>query len=103
GTSRITDTIYHTRFHHVPELQRLGAHIEMAENSAIVLGGHPLTGATVMSSDLRASASLLISALIAEGESEVLRVYHIDRGYEQIEKKFGKLGAMIERVKTEEF
>lgn len=103
GTSRITDTIYHTRFHHVPELQRLGAHIEMAENSAIVYGGHPLTGATVMSSDLRASASLLISALIADGESEVLRVYHIDRGYEDIEKKFGKLGAMIERVKTEEF
>ncbi|MFM7543709.1 MAG: UDP-N-acetylglucosamine 1-carboxyvinyltransferase [Ignavibacteria bacterium] len=103
GTSRITDTIYHTRFHHVPELQRLGAHIEMAENSAIVFGGHPLTGATVMSSDLRASASLLISALIADGESEVLRVYHIDRGYEDIEKKFGKLGAMIERVKTEEF
>jgi UDP-N-acetylglucosamine 1-carboxyvinyltransferase len=103
GTSRITDTIYHTRFHHVPELQRLGAHIEMAENSAIVFGGNPLTGATVMSSDLRASASLLISALIADGESEVLRVYHIDRGYEDIEKKFGKLGAMIERVKTEEF
>jgi UDP-N-acetylglucosamine 1-carboxyvinyltransferase len=103
GASRITDTIYHTRFHHVPELQRLGAHIEMAENSAIVFGGHPLTGATVMSSDLRASASLLISALIAEGRSEVLRVYHIDRGYEEIEKKFGQLGAMIERVKTEEF
>lgn len=103
GTSRITDTIYHTRFHHVPELQRLGAHIEMAENSAIVFGGHPLTGATVMSSDLRASASLLISALIADGISEVLRVYHIDRGYEDIEKKFGTLGAMIERVKTEEF
>jgi UDP-N-acetylglucosamine 1-carboxyvinyltransferase len=75
----------------------------MAENSAIVFGGNPLTGATVMSSDLRASASLLISALIADGESEVLRVYHIDRGYEDIEKKFGKLGAMIERVKTEEF
>jgi UDP-N-acetylglucosamine 1-carboxyvinyltransferase len=75
----------------------------MAENSAIVFGGHPLTGATVMSSDLRASASLLISALIAEGRSEVLRVYHIDRGYEEIEKKFGQLGAMIERVKTEEF
>ena len=103
GTSRITDTIYHTRFHHVPELQRLGAHIEMAENSAIVFGGHPLTGATVMSSDLRASASLLISALIADGMSEVLRVYHIDRGYEDIEKKFGQLGATIERVKTEEY
>ena len=103
GASKITDTIYHTRFHHVPELQRLGAHIEMAENSAIVFGGHPLTGATVMSSDLRASASLLISALIAEGRSEVLRVYHIDRGYEEIEKKFSQLGAKIERVKTEEF
>ena len=103
GTSRITDTIYPTRFHHVPELQRLGASIEMAENSAIVFGGKPLTGATVMSSDLRASASLLLSGLIAHGNTEVLRVYHIDRGYEQIEKKFQQLGASIQRASTEEY
>jgi UDP-N-acetylglucosamine 1-carboxyvinyltransferase len=103
GTSRITDTIYHTRFHHVPELIRLGASIEMAENSAIVFGGKPLTGATVMSSDLRASASLVLAALVAQGRSEVLRVYHIDRGYQHIEKKFQQLGASIQRMATEEF
>lgn len=103
GASRITDTIYPTRFHHVPELKRLGASIEMAENSAIVFGGKPLTGATVMSSDLRASASLLLSGLIAQGNTEVLRVYHIDRGYEQIEKKFQQLGASIQRASTEEY
>lgn len=75
----------------------------MAENSAIVFGGKPLTGATVMSSDLRASASLLLSGLIAQGNTEVLRVYHIDRGYEQIEKKFQQLGASIQRASTEEY
>lgn len=103
GTSKITDTIYHTRFHHVPELQRLGAKIEMAENTALVTGGAPLTGATVMSADLRASASLILAALVAEGRSEILRVYHLDRGYEAIEKKLNSLGASIQRIKTEEF
>ena len=103
GSSRITDTIYHTRFHHVPELQRLGARVEMAENTALVQGGIGLSGATVMSADLRASACLILAALVAEGRSEILRVYHLDRGYEAIEKKLQGLGANIERVKTEEY
>lgn len=103
GSCRATDTVYHTRFHHVPELQRLGAHIEVAENTAIIHGGKPLSGAVVMSADLRASASLILAALVAEGRSEILRVYHLDRGYEHIEKKLGALGASIQRVKTEEF
>ncbi len=82
GTSRITDTVYHDRFKHVPELQRLGAGIEVHDNVAHVAGGRQLSGATVMSSDLRASASLILAALVAEGKTDVLRVYHLDRGYE---------------------
>jgi UDP-N-acetylglucosamine 1-carboxyvinyltransferase len=101
GTSKITDSIYHDRFKHVPELQRLGAEIEVVDNVSIVTGGNKLSGATVMSSDLRASASLILAALIAEGTTEVLRVYHIDRGYETIENKLSSLGASIKRVKTE--
>jgi len=101
GVSRVTDMIYTDRFKHVPELQRLGGNIEMADNTAIVNGGMKLSGATVMSSDLRASASLILAALIAEGKTEVLRVYHIDRGYEEIEKKLNALGASIKRVKTD--
>ncbi|MBI3257878.1 MAG: UDP-N-acetylglucosamine 1-carboxyvinyltransferase [Ignavibacteriae bacterium] len=103
GSSRITDSIFHSRFHHVPELQRLGAKIEMVSNSAIVHGGAHLSGATVMSGDIRASASLILGALIAEGRSDILRVYHLDRGYEAIEKKLAGLGASIERVKTDEY
>ena len=101
GMSKVVDTIYTDRFKHVPELQRLGANIELADNSAIVKGGKNLSGATVMSSDLRASASLIIAALVAEGRSEILRVYHIDRGYEAIENKLSSLGANIKRVKTD--
>ncbi len=101
GSAKITDTIYKDRFKHVPELRRLGADIEMIDNTAIVKGGKKLTGAIVMSSDLRASASLVLAALIAEGTTEVLRVYHIDRGYESIEKKLASLGASIKRVKTD--
>ncbi|MFC2130641.1 UDP-N-acetylglucosamine 1-carboxyvinyltransferase [Bacteroidota bacterium] len=101
GVSRVTDTIYTDRFKHVPELQRLGGNIEMADNTAIVNGGMKLSGATVMSSDLRASASLILAAMIADGKTEVLRVYHIDRGYEEIEKKLNTLGASIKRVKTD--
>jgi len=101
GTSRVTDTIYHDRFKHVPELQRLGADIEIIENTALINGGKKLTGATVMSSDLRASASLIIAALAAEGTTEVLRVYHLDRGYEAFEEKLNSVGANIKRVKTE--
>ncbi len=103
GTSSITDTIYTDRFKHVPELLRLGADVEMAENTAIIKGGKKLSGATVMSTDLRASASLILAALVAEGRSEILRVYHLDRGYEAIEKRLGALGAQIRRERTEEF
>lgn len=101
GTSRISDSIYFDRFKHVPELARLGAKIEVIENSAIIHGGHPLSGATVMSSDLRASASLILAALVSKGSTEVLRIYHIDRGYESIEKKLNSVGASIKRVKTD--
>jgi len=103
GTSVITDSIYLDRFKHVPELMRLGADVELKENAAIVRGGAKLTGAKVMSTDLRASASLILAGLVAEGVTEVLRVYHIDRGYEAIEQKLQKLGADIERVAGEEF
>lgn len=103
GTSVVTDTIYLDRFKHVPELQRLGADVELKENSCIVRGVKTLTGAKVMSTDLRASASLILAGLVAEGETEVLRVYHLDRGYEAIEKKLGALGADITRESGEEF
>ncbi len=103
GTSVVTDMIYFDRFKHVPELVRLGADIEVKDNAAVVRGVGRLTGAKVMSTDLRASASLLLAGLVAEGVTEVLRVYHIDRGYEAIEKKLHALGADIERVAGEEF
>jgi UDP-N-acetylglucosamine 1-carboxyvinyltransferase len=103
GTAVVTDTIYADRFKHIPELIRLGADIEVKDNAAIVRGVDHLTGAKVMSTDLRASASLILAGLIAEGETEVLRVYHLDRGYERIETKLRALGADIERVSGEEF
>ena len=103
GSSTVTDTIYFDRFNHVPELIRLGANIEMNENMAIIRGVKKLKGAKVMSTDLRASAALIVAALRAQGETEVLRVYHLDRGYEAIEKKLQALGADIKREKGEEF
>ena len=103
GSSVITDTIYYDRFKHVPELIRLGADIELQKNAAIVRGVRKLTGAKVMSTDLRASASLVLAGLIAEGKTEVLRVYHLDRGYERIEKKLQSLGANIRRSSGKEF
>ena len=103
GTSVITETIYFDRFMHVPELVRLGANITVKENIATVVGVNGLTGAKVMSTDLRASASLILAGLAAEGTTEVLRVYHLDRGYEQIELKLAQLGAEIERASGEEF
>ncbi|MBL7976050.1 MAG: UDP-N-acetylglucosamine 1-carboxyvinyltransferase [Candidatus Kapabacteria bacterium] len=103
GTSRTTDTIYTTRFGYVPELQRMGANIEIVDNTAIVYGGNKLQGTTVMSSDLRASASLILAALVAEGKTDVLRVYHLDRGYERLEHRLSALGANIKRVHTEEY
>jgi len=103
GTSHITDKIYHERFNHIPELNRLGAHIEIRKNQAIVHGPQVLSGTKVMSTDLRASASLVLAGLVAKGTTEVLRVYHLDRGYEKIEKKLNSLGADISREKYKEF
>jgi UDP-N-acetylglucosamine 1-carboxyvinyltransferase len=103
GSSVIKDTIYFDRFKHVPELNRLGASIDLQENVAVVKGVEKLKGAKVMSTDLRASASLILAGLVAEGTTEVLRVYHIDRGYEAIERKLQALGADIKRVSGEEF
>jgi UDP-N-acetylglucosamine 1-carboxyvinyltransferase len=95
GASVIEDTIYLDRFTHVPELARLGAQIELKGNVAVVKGVERLSAAQVMATDLRASASLVIAALAAEGETTVDRIYHLDRGYEALEKK---LGARIRRV-----
>lgn len=103
GTSLVTDTIYLDRFKHIPELLRLGADITLNENTARIKGQESLTGAKVMSTDLRASASLVLAGLAAEGTTEVLRVYHLDRGYQRIEEKLQKLGADIERVSGTEF
>ena len=103
GSSTVTDTIYFDRFKHVPELVRLGADITLNENAAVIRGVKKLTGAKVMSTDLRASAALILAGLRAHGETEVLRVYHLDRGYEGIEKKLQALGADITREKGEEF
>jgi len=97
GSSMVTDTVYHDRFSHIPELNRLGANIRVDQNTAFVRGVKNLVGAPVMSTDIRASASLIIGGLIAKGTTEVNRVYHIDRGYEQIEDKFSALGAKIWR------
>ncbi len=98
GISIITERIFEARFMHVSELARLGADIEIEGPSAIVKGGKPLSGAPVMASDLRASAALVIAGLAASGATQVNRVYHLDRGYENIDRKLRKLGARIERV-----
>jgi UDP-N-acetylglucosamine 1-carboxyvinyltransferase len=102
GESVISETIFENRFMHVPELQRMGASIALRGNTAVVQGIDKLYGASVMATDLRASASLVIAGLLAEDETEVRRVYHLDRGYERIEEKLGRLGASIERVKNAE-
>ena len=98
GAGVVTETIFENRFMHVPELNRMGANIEVEGNTAIVKGVDKLSGATVMATDLRASASLVIAGLVAEGETIVDRIYHLDRGYEHIEKKLGAVGALIERI-----
>jgi UDP-N-acetylglucosamine 1-carboxyvinyltransferase len=103
GVSTVTDTIYFDRFKHVPELERLGAAVSIRDNSVIIKGVTKIKGAKVMSTDLRASASLVLAGLAAEGKTEVLRVYHLDRGYQKIEEKLKKLGADIERVSGAEF
>jgi UDP-N-acetylglucosamine 1-carboxyvinyltransferase len=99
GLSVISETIFENRYIHVSELQRMGADITVSGNTAVVKGGQGLTGAPVMATDLRASASLILAGLAAEGTTEVSRIYHIDRGYEAIEKKLSQLGGKLERVK----
>jgi UDP-N-acetylglucosamine 1-carboxyvinyltransferase len=99
GTARVTETVFENRFMHVQELKRLGADIEVDGNTAVVKGVSHLDGATVMATDLRASASLVLAGLIARGTTFVERVYHLDRGYERIEEKLSKLGARIKRVR----
>jgi UDP-N-acetylglucosamine 1-carboxyvinyltransferase len=98
GTSVLTETIFENRYMHVPELNRMSAHIETSGRTAIIRGVPKLTGAEVMATDLRASMSLVIAGLAAEGETQVHRLYHLDRGYERLEEKLALLGADIQRV-----
>ncbi len=98
GVGIVTETIFENRFMHVQELQRMGADIKLESNTAICTGAKKLTGAPVMATDLRASASLVVAALVAEGDTLVDRIYHIDRGYDHIEEKLSQLGAIIRRV-----
>jgi UDP-N-acetylglucosamine 1-carboxyvinyltransferase len=98
GSGVITETVFENRFMHVQEMQRMGANIRLEGNTAISVGVETLTGAPVMATDLRASASLVLAGLVADGETVVDRIYHIDRGYECIEEKLAQLGADIRRV-----
>jgi UDP-N-acetylglucosamine 1-carboxyvinyltransferase len=99
GRAAITETIFENRFLHALELARMGARIEIAERRAVVYGPTPLSGAAVQASDLRASASLVLAGLVAQGETIVDRVYHLDRGYERLEEKLGAVGAHIQRIR----
>jgi len=99
GVATISETIFENRFMHVNELLRLGARIEIEGHTAVVQGVERLSGATVMATDLRASASLVIAGLVAEGETVVDRIYHLDRGYDGMERKLRQLGADVERIK----
>ena len=99
GTSKVTETIFENRFMHVNELVRLGAHIQIDGKVAVIEGVEKLSGATVMATDLRASASLVIAGLVADGQTVVDRIYHLDRGYDQMETKLRGIGADIERIK----
>ena len=98
GASKVTETIFENRFMHVPELNRMGAQISTEGNTAMMQGVEHLSGATVMGTDLRASASLVIAGLVASGETIIERIYHLDRGYENIEAKLGGVGADIVRI-----
>jgi UDP-N-acetylglucosamine 1-carboxyvinyltransferase len=97
GISVVTETIFENRFIYAFELMRMGASIRIENNSAFVTGPSPLTGAQVMASDLRASAALVLAGLVANGETEISRIYHLDRGYERLEEKLSRLGGMVER------
>jgi UDP-N-acetylglucosamine 1-carboxyvinyltransferase len=98
GISKVTETIFENRFMHVQEMQRLGANIDIDGNTALVKGVAQLEGATVMATDLRASASLVLAGLVAKGQTVIERIYHLDRGYENLEEKFNALGANVKRV-----
>ncbi|MDZ4286658.1 MAG: UDP-N-acetylglucosamine 1-carboxyvinyltransferase [Prosthecobacter sp.] len=99
GSSTIAETIFPQRFMHVAEMKRMGAQIDLEGATATIRGGHPMKGAPVMASDLRASAALVLAGLLAEGKTEVNRLYHIDRGYEHLDDKLASLGAKLERVR----
>jgi UDP-N-acetylglucosamine 1-carboxyvinyltransferase len=103
GVSSVTDTIYLDRFKHIPELARMGLSARVEGNRAIIQGGQSLKGAQVMSSDLRASVSLVLAGLIAKGETHVLRIYHLDRGYENLEQKLQNAGISIRRARYDEW
>jgi UDP-N-acetylglucosamine 1-carboxyvinyltransferase len=98
GVSKVTETIFENRFMHVQEMQRLGASIDIDGNTALVKGVSHLDGATVMATDLRASASLVLAGLVANGQTVIERIYHLDRGYENLEDKLNALGANVKRV-----
>lgn len=102
GKSSVTDTIYYDRFSYVPEITRLGANMDVEENTVHIEGKTPLKGASVMSTDLRASVSLVLAGMVAEGKTDVLRIYHLDRGYEDLEQKLTNVGAKIRRTSQEE-
>ena len=99
GESTVTETVFENRFMHVPELQRMGANIQLRGNTAFCVGKSSLVGAPVMATDLRASAGLVLAGLVADGDTVVDRVYHVDRGYERIEEKFSQLGANVRRIR----
>jgi len=98
GVSTVVETIFENRYMHMLELRRLGADIRIEGHTAVIHGAERLSGAPVMATDLRASASLVLAGLVARGTTEVQRIYHIDRGYECIEEKLGQLGANIRRL-----
>jgi UDP-N-acetylglucosamine 1-carboxyvinyltransferase len=98
GSSRVTETIFENRFMHVQEMNRLGAQIGIEGNTAMIEGVEYLSGANVMATDLRASASLVIAGLVASGETLIERIYHLDRGYDRMERKLSALGADITRI-----
>ena len=98
GTSSVTETVFENRFMHIQEILRLGANLNLEGNTVIIQGVDDLTGAQVMATDLRASASLILAGLVAKGETIVERIYHIDRGYDHIEEKLAGIGAQIQRI-----
>ncbi len=101
GVGLVTETVFENRFMHIQEMQRMGANLHIESNTVICTGVDKLMGAPVMATDLRASASLVLAALVAEGETLVDRIYHIDRGYDHIEEKLSQLGASIRRIPCE--